>query len=318
MPSRITASSLALHRACPRAYQLRYEVGVVRRERVPALALGSLVHLGLEAYLLSGSDIDAAMAAMRAADDGHDLLTAELMLEGYHARWAGVGLTAVAVEAEFAAPLVDPASGRRARGVHRAGKIDAIVRDEDGRHWIMEHKTTSAECGPGSDYVERLAVDSQVSHYFRGAEALGYPVVGCVYDILRKPPPRLMATPHDRRRYRADGELYSAQRADDETSDAYRARVLEAMAADPESYYRRVSVVRLDAELAEAGRDDWAQAMAIRAQRKAGYWPRNPDACMRYGRRCEYWPVCSGTTDIGDGDLYELRRPHSELGEARK
>jgi hypothetical protein len=42
--------------------------------------------------------------------------------------------------------------------------------------------------------------------------------------------------------------------------------------------------------------------------------PRNPDACMRYGRVCEFFAVCSGEAQLTDPTRYErVDNPHPEL-----
>mgnify|MGYP007001753624 CR=1 FL=1 len=47
--------------------------------------------------------------------------------------------------------------------------------------------TTSEDIGRGTDYWRRLRMDGQVSIYYAGSAALGYPADLCLYDVLRKP-----------------------------------------------------------------------------------------------------------------------------------
>jgi hypothetical protein len=126
----LTSSSSRAFRACARRYFYAYEQGV--RPRAPAAAplhFGKRIHLALEAWLRGGYDLDASLAAMRgAAPYDHDAAKAEAMLRGYHARWSGEPLEVVAVEAEFVAPLLNPATNAPSRTFARAGKVDAIVR----------------------------------------------------------------------------------------------------------------------------------------------------------------------------------------------
>lgn len=327
----ITASSLRLLRACQRAYDLRYRQGIASIRRAPALALGSAIHAGLEAWwrgrLLSEDDrlADALEAARRwAADHAGDVepadqMRVDAMLSMYHARWIGSvnDYETIGVEIEYAAPVVAP-NGKRARGVERRGKIDGLVREvATNRIYILEHKTTSEQFGPGSAYVERLMLDSQISHYMAGARALGYEAAGALYDVLGKPAARKLATPPEARRYTKTGELYAAQRADDEDLETYYARICDAMASDPDAYFRRMVVVRTERELTEAQADDWAMVGQIRNAATAGYWPRNPDSCLRYGARCDYWAICSGQSAADDVELYQIRRPHAELSQKK-
>jgi hypothetical protein len=210
---------------------------------------------------------------------------------------------------------VNPETGAPSRTWRLGGKIDAIVRDARGRVLIVEHKTSSEQIGPGSEYWRRLRMDGQVSVYYAGARALGYDVAGCLYDVLGKPGIRpLKATPPEARKYTKDGALYKAQRETDETPDEYEARVLADIAGDADGYYQRGEVVRLDAEMDEAMFDLWQTSRTIHEYRKAGRAPRNPDGCKQYGRSCSYLPVCSGEASIDDPTRYRrLDDPHPEL-----
>jgi len=247
--------------------------------------------------------------------DPYTLARAEVMLRGYDARWSSDRHEVLAVEAQFEAPLVNPDTMAASRTWVLGGKLDVLVRDELGRNLIVEHKTTSGDASPGSDYIKRLRLDGQISTYYRGAEALGHPVDGCLYDVLVKPALRpLKATPEESRKYTKDGRLYANQRDVDETPEEFRARLIDAIAEDPNRYFLRAEVVRLEAEMTEAMADTWGIGRSLRENELAGRFPRNPDACVRYGRTCEFFPVCTGEASLTDPALYELKKVlHPEL-----
>jgi hypothetical protein len=251
--------------------------------------------------------------------DPFDLARAEVMLRGYDARWLADAdrLDVLAVEAEFSAPLVNPESGQPSRTWTLGGKLDVVARERDGdlRTLIIEHKTTSGDAGPGSDYVKRLRLDGQVSTYYAGAEALGYKPDGCLYDVLVKPGQRpLKATPEESRKFTRDGRLYANQRDRDETPDEYMLRCAEAIAADPNAYFLRAMVVRLDGEVEEAMADTWQLGRGMRENEIARRYPRNPDACVRYGRTCEFFGVCTGEASLDDPGLFRRSEQlHPEL-----
>lgn len=69
--------------------------------------------------------------------------------------------------------------------------------------YVVEHKSTSAEIGPGSPYWKRLNIDAQVDEYNDGTETLvGKKPNGILYDVIRKPQQRpLKATPPEERKY---------------------------------------------------------------------------------------------------------------------
>jgi hypothetical protein len=250
--------------------------------------------------------------------DPYDLARAEAMLAGYHARWVDdmQDLVVLGVELEFNAPLRNPDTGAMSRTWTLAGKLDVLVQHAStGAVNVVEHKHTSVDAGPGSDYLKRLRMDGQVTTYFAGATSLGHDVEACIYDVLVKPGLRpLKATPPESRKYTKDGRLYANQRERDETPDEYRARLLDAIAAEPNDFYLRANVVRHEVEMHEGMADIWETGRAMREAELAGRHPRNPDACVRYGRTCEFFDVCTGEGSLQDDQRYRRSaRVHTEL-----
>jgi len=222
--------------------------------------------------------------------DPFDLARAEALLCGYDVRYAEETATryvVLAVEAEFRAPLVNPETGAASRTWQRGGRIDVILHDlQEVRDLTVEHKTTSEDISPGSPYWRRLRMDGQVSGYFLGAEALGYKPEACLYDVLGK----LALRPYQP----------GKKRTRPETPEEYRTRCVEAIAAKPDLYYRRGEVVRLEVEAEEALFDDWQTAQQMREGERLKRFPRNPDACMKWGRACDFFDVCCGEASIED------------------
>jgi hypothetical protein len=250
--------------------------------------------------------------------DRYELMKAEAMLVGYDARWndAMSGYTVLAVEAEFRTALVNPMTRAASRTWRLAGKLDVVLHENATRRdGFMEHKSATGDVGPGSDYVKRLKLDGQVSIYFDGARALGLEPQFCLYDVLAKPAQRpLRATPPESRRYTKAGKLDARQREQDETPEEYFARVAAAIAEDPGAYYQRAEVVRLEAEISEAAFDVWQIGRQLREAEIAGRYPRNPDACVRYGQTCPFFDVCCGTASLDDPARFRrTSRLHPEL-----
>lgn len=94
--------------------------------------------------------------------------------------------------------------------------------------------------------------------------------------------------------------LYADMRERDETPDEYRARIAADIAANPDKYYQRGTIVRLQQEEIDGANDTWALAKQIRDSQLENRWPRNPDACRNYNRYCPYWIVCTGQASIND------------------
>ena len=73
-------------------------------------------------------------------------------------------------------------------------------------------------------------------------------------------------------------------------------------------------IVRLDHDNDEHARDIEQTATLIRFSEDHDAWPRSPNACERYRRMCEYFPVCSGESSIDDGTRYvDKTAQHEEL-----
>jgi len=322
-PGLVTNSSLRTFARCAREYLHHNEQGYEPNgERAAALRFGTMVHAGLEAWWLAPPGegrLAAAFAAIQPEPgveaDPFDLVRVEELLRGYDARWGAEQIETLAVEAEFVTDLRNPETGAASRTFRLGGKLDGIARLDDGRVVIVEHKTTSEQIGAGSTYWQRLVIDPQVSTYFVGARALGFDVAACLYDVIGKPGIRpAKATPVESRKFTKDGRLYAAQREADETPEDFRVRYRAAIEADPSQVYQRGEVVRLEDEERDAAFDAWQRAAQIRDARRTGCWPRNPDACVRYGRTCDFWAVCTRTGLIDDPALFRRAdRAHREL-----
>lgn len=321
---------------CKREFKLRYVDRITPLRQPAPAAFGTIFHAGLEQWWLAWREIhlgqerdplwsalDAAKAkfggvAEEAELNHFDLIRAEELLLGYHFRWSPAmesrAIQVVGAEMEFRAPLRNPETGRSSRTFELAGKIDAIVL-WDERYWIVEHKTTSKDIGPESSYWNKLRLDGQVSTYFDGAAVLGFAPAGCLYDVARRPGQKpLQAQPEENRRYNKDGSLRKGTRTEDETPEEFRERIRSSIAEDPNKFYQRGEVVRLEPELHEARRDAWVTADTVRQTKNLGAYPRNSDACERYNSFCEYYRICTGAADPTDQTLFRIRgRTHTEL-----
>lgn len=313
--------------ACKRLHHYKYNLGIRAVRDAESARFGTMFHSGLETWWRTPLDavrLEIALGAIRdkwlegdseAEPDEFELVRAEELLRGYHSRWVGDQWSAVAVEHEFRIPLVNPATGARSKTYDVGGKMDAIGRDLGGRLWLVEHKTTTMDISLGSDYWNRLRLDGQVSTYYDACDAIGYPVVGCLYDVAKRPlQRRLLATPEEARKYvQKTGALYANQRAEDETVDEFRERVRASIAEGPDSYYSRGTVVRLDSEILENRYDLWHTAKLMRQLERDSIAPRNPSACIQFGRMCEFFAICSGEASVDDPVRFRRSVRHHEL-----
>ena len=63
----------------------------------------------------------------------------------------------------------------------------------------------------------------------------------------------------------------------------------------------------------EAMTDVWQIGATVREARNTGCHPRNPDACVRYGRTCAFFDVCAGDADIETDARFVRTAVHPEL-----
>lgn len=323
MSNLLTISRLRTWRDCKRKHRLVYLDGWRPRREDESISFGRLVHEGLERWWTAPADqrLIAALARIRGrAQDLHQEAAVQELLRAYDRRWALAmeAYEVLAVEATFTAPLINPETGAASRTFNLAGKVDAVVRERaTGRVLLVEHKTTSeAIDDPTATYWRRLAMDGQVSHYFVGAESLGFQVEGCLYDVLLRPRMKpLKATPPESRKFTKDGRLYAAQRETDESPDEYAARLRADMDAAPEKYFQRREVPRTEDDLRDYLFDAWAEARTLRESELAGRAPRSPEACFRFGV-CPFFEHCANGLRLEDApDQFEqVGDVHPELG----
>lgn len=303
----LTNSRLRDARACQRLHHIQYGLGYRPVVEAATLFFGRLVHLMLEAWWLAtraglagAPRVAEAFAAVPGDADPFDAARARAMLYGYEAHWGAELYQVAAVEAQFETDLVNPETGKPSRTWRLGGKIDLLLA---GPPRLMEHKTSSEDISPGSTYWKKLRMDGQVSAYFAGARALGHDVRECIYDVLGKPGLK----PYQ----------VSSKRAVPETPEEFEARCMAAIGEEPGRYYQRGSVVRLEQEMDDALFDIWQTAQQLREAERLGRFPRNPDACEKWGRVCPYFGVCSGEASLEDASQFRrLEQPHPELSQS--
>lgn len=328
---------------CHRKHQYEYEMCLRPVSDGSALRVGTLTHACLEHWwaLASGTpaerivEIESTLQAhLESGMDAYEVALVRGMMIGYEKRWDGVNeIQTLAIEVQYTAPLMNPETGAPSRTFELAGKLDVLA-VIDGRTVIVEHKTTSEDIGADARYWTKLSIDGQVSGYYIGAQALGYAVDGCVYDVIRKPGLRPSQIPeldenglkivmdaNGNRVMNKDGKTFrqTASTADGfvvqsrlETPDEYSTRVAADVVGNNEKYFGRREVPRLDSDLMEYLEDMWATAREIADAQRTTRWPRNPRSCDIYAG-CPYFDVCAGMASIDDTTRFSQASAHREL-----
>ncbi len=343
----LTNSRLKTARACARLHQFMYLLGYRPTEDRAELAFGDLLHKALEAWWLAvkaALPVDDwyanAITALRAVEgvDPFDLVKAEVLMAGYHARWAADALLyeVLGVEQRFEFALINPETGGRSPLWRVGGKLDVrLKKKSDGTTGFMEHKSSGEDVSQGGAYWQVLMMDSQISIYFDGASSLGDDAQWCEYDVIGKPGQRpsqvakvdehgnpIVLDAHGERvkaqggKWRKTGDSaqgYVLQKRD-ETPEEYRVRLLEALIKEPDRYFVRGTVVRFEAELAEARHEIWQQAASLRESINADRFVRNNDNCRRGHQLCPFFGVCTGTASLDNPQMFTRTNDvHPEL-----
>lgn len=103
--------------------------------------------------------------------------------------------------------------------------------------------------------------------------------------------------------------LHAHLRDVDETTEEFEARLVEAIAENPDAFLLRGVVVRLEHEL-PLMRQDILDDIDIA---ETGLTPRNSDACARHGVLCGMFDVCAGRASIDDEYRFPRGPAHPEL-----
>jgi len=233
------------------------------------------------------------------------------------------------------------------------GRIDKLIVDNYGQHWIMEHKTTKSSL---ADWRFKNGYDPQAATYaWLAKHELGIEVVGVVYDLVLKavsPEPkrfkvvasgdRLSKTlpAHCTATALRNAIGYHGFREEDQAW--YQSRLIELdNKADP--FFRREfvrftagAVERVGLELhAEAKRlrayqrmidkaemeynrthrsTDWRNKVTNILSKVGHEYPRNASACVnQYGRQCSFMDLCRHQSVESMAGLEMLPFKHREL-----
>lgn len=296
----VTHSSMECFCNCRRKYQLRYLDCIVPKVKSQALEFGSAMHAVLERYFKaikaeqqfegeSTIDKESMKEDLQVRVEGQDLNivdTAKLLglTLGYVNRWFETDVKefeVVDVEREFRFDdFVD--------GVSLSGKVDGLVkRKDDGRYYILEHKTASVV---DDSYVMQKDIDAQTMMYaICLQEILGINVSGVIHDILTKQKIRLKKG---------------------ETEDDFCVRLIDDVCEDN---FNRITIDFRDGTLEDFQKELEAKCEEI--SRCKTFYRCTGNCIGRYGA-CEYLTLCASratgsTTPIEDN--YETRRAHEEL-----
>lgn len=315
---------------CRRKHEFTYELGLRPVTDSRALRMGSAFHDGIAALGRGESTEAACQAAGGHYEDMPDafdlfdwLMERETVLRfvcAYEWRWANMRLEYVAVEGAFQLPLVNPATGKATPSFDLAGKIDGIVRLEDGRLAVKESKFLGEDVGQGAPLWRRLRMDQQISLYIHAARQAGYAVDTVLYDVARKPSIEPTPVPlldsdgfkvvldqYGERVRNANGKAFR-QTSDKEkgyelqtrpmTTLEWGTKLTDDICSRPDFYFARVEIPRLDQDVAAYQAEVWDIQLEIREAQRTGRHYRTVGRSCQF---CPYFDLCSTNSRVIPG-----------------
>lgn len=321
----ITNSRMGAFKTCRKRHWWEYEIGLRPIVDAKALRMGSAYHLGLD-HLKLGHGVQAAIEGVRAfyhqihvdSAESQERLdfereTVVCMVHGYDWRWANSWLDVIETEKSFRLPLINPSTGSSSRLFELAGKIDGIVRLEDGRLAVLEHKLQSDSINLDGDYWPRLQLDSQCTLYVYAARQMGFDVATVLWDVARKPtirPSQVALTDENGFKIVLDQAGQRVMTKDGkkprETPDTKSGWTLQTrpmnlaewidklhgdITSYPETYYARNEIPRLDQDIEELCEEIWDIQNVLREAQRSQRWYKtvHRDTCSY----CAYFGLCT-------------------------
>lgn len=161
------------------------------------------------------------------------------------------------------------------------GRIDGRLSDGS----IIEHKTTSGSIDGA--YFQRLEMDEQIPTYM-----LAFKTQKVIYTVCQTP---------------------TIRQKKDESEDEFFARCVKWYDVDTDT---KIQVVEITKSKEELERFAIEQAKMVYEMANCDLWYRNPSHCMKWGRLCEFAPVCMNYDPNVEYIQFKRRDAHEEAGEA--
>lgn len=268
---KISVSSLSTIRNCPMKYKWSYIDGYKPFKKSNALTLGSVLHSAFAMHYNNFSNEEVVKyikdtmdqeIAKSSPEEAEDLVTAKYTTLGmfiYYPKDLSY-FKNIIPEKEFIVELFP--------GTQFSGFVDGLVVDEKNRLWVRELKTTSMSF---QQFEKRSKTTVQGTGYIWAMQKLGFPVVGIMYDFIKKP-------------------LLRKGVKDDVHSFGYR--IMDDYKTRPENYFKRHFSYRNKEELDLFEEDLIKSAKEMNYRRETNDWCRNQDQCWNYNSECPYLKIC--------------------------
>lgn len=349
-----TSSRLAVTRRCLRLAHYRYGLGVVEPQNDTA-RFGSVGHGALEAGFLGWSStlehrMAVALAACDVMPDAYERARVRAVVAGYWIRWGAEAWEILGVEQEFRFLLGDVEIGGKCDLIVRdpGGRVWVVEHkftksDTEPGSPYWERLTIDTQVSIYVDGASTLGygdvagviydviakplhkpalatpLDKRKLTKGKGCQLCGGKLSGVRGTGKRgQDPDGLDCAGCKGTGWRIGEEprLYEGQRDADEDPAAFEARILEAIAKEPDTFYRRGVVVRLEDELPKMRADILDTIKLAKVADLFDVHPRSTSACLAFGSLCSFFDACSGRADITDTARFPRGAAHPELAAA--
>ena len=302
---KVSHSGMACFRECPHKFYLSRIENIQPVETGRALGFGNAMHSALAA-IWEGREGWASWWVEACKEynlSSEDQILGILLLKGYIVRYKIP--EGAKVEEHFDVGVLNP-MGYTDPHFTFQGYVDAETPD-----YVLDHKTTSSNITP--TYLKKLHRSPQAEEYLIAAQDRGSKATYAIWDIIKSNAvPRRTATPeHEREFYKRKGKYGDVgdpkpgTYLQDETWEEYEQRIVDMIAADPDTFYVREEIHKTEEELDRRRYDIWATAKQIEMAKYNEAWPRNEAGCDKYGG-CEYAPICWDGVDPAQSELYTI------------
>ena len=164
--------------------------------------------------------------------------------------------------------------------VQLVGKIDRLVK-WNNRTLISEAKSTGKSIDSDSNYWDHLLLDTQINMYLLAGRRFNPPVDGVLYDVFRRPSIRLKQK---------------------ETPDEYGKRLLQDITDRPTFYFARREIARLDQQLDRFNNELEQLARSIQNMMRDKTWFHCEGQCEATWH-CPFLKICYHNVAVEDGSI---------------
>lgn len=299
---------------CAKRYDYRWVQELEPKQANEKLTIGSAIHKFLEVWYATGSQLgaftalEAYMQEQSASMDEVTYSEAVTLIaevcDHYIAHYGKENWKVIAAEMPFRIHLEG--------SIYYTGTIDMLVQDQDGKYWIVDHKTTNS-----LDIFDKNSdMDRQISRYWYAIERyMDINIQGFIYNIILKDypqPPKVLksgALSKDKAQ-KTTYQLYQQAIVDNNLKEEDYADFLQLLQDQPKEFFRRINVERNISEMRASISELTDVIFDIRDKHKNRRWYRNITKDCHWD--CPYRTLCVAEMDGSNADhirneLYQVK-----------